>query len=252
MLREKVKSKLQNKLLEFKEPEDLNLQLLFKEKPKEFLKYLRKKYKNIMTSDRWDALEKESYDKGFTVSKVANADLLEDILAYVIQGRESGATFQDFVKEIDADKLVERMQEAGWTGKSPSRLKVIYETNIQVAYSKEKFKQQSAVADVLPLLGYEQIERSTKRHDHTKYHRKAFPASDPIWKKIYPPSGFGCKCMTISLDIDDAKELGFDIVNAKDYTPEAPQLSLIEQWQPDMKKYNKKLGDLLSKEIGNG
>ena len=252
MLREKVKSKIQNKLLEFKEPEDLNLQLLFQEKPKEFLKYLRKKYKNIMTSDRWDALEKESYDKGFTVSKVANADLLEDILAYVIQGRESGATFQDFVKEIDADKLVERMQEAGWTGKSPSRLKVIYETNIQVAYSKEKFKQQSAVADVLPLLGYEQIERSTKRHDHTKYHRKAFPASDPIWKKIYPPSGFGCKCMTISLDIDDAKELGFDIVNAKDYTPEAPQLSLIEQWQPDMKKYNKKLGDLLSKEIGNG
>lgn len=92
------------------------------------------------------------------------------------------------------DKLLNRVQAAGWSGATASRLKVIYDTNMQMAFSQGKYKQQKLISDLYPYWKYTQIERPTKRHNHSLLHNKVFRHDDPIWDLIYPPSGFGCKC----------------------------------------------------------
>jgi hypothetical protein len=136
----------------------------------------------------------------------------------------------------------------GWTG-SKGRLRVIFDTNMQIAYSKENYKQMKLISDYAPFWRYVQIERNTKRDDHAKWHNKVFRHDDPIWSRIYPPSAFGCKCSVEALTEEEVKELGLDVDNGGDYETDKPDIEAVKAWTPDTRKYIKSISDALKRKV---
>lgn len=220
-------------------------QTAFKLSPEKAIEWLKTRGRNLKLSIDWDELDAEAHDKAFTVAKVLNADILQLIYDYIETAKKEGWTFKEF-----REKLIERLNQAGWTGLAPSRLKVIYDTNMQMSYSQGKYKQQKLISDLYPYWKYSQIERPTKRHDHSRFHNKVFRHDDPIWKKIYPPSGFGCKCSVVPIKDDSKLEEGSDylpeIEDSKDF-----QLTPLNAWEPKVENYVKgirnKLKEMLEK-----
>lgn len=207
-----------------------NLDIAFKLPPKAALEYLKNKTKYI-TTEKWNELDTAAHDKAFTVAKVMSADLLQLIHDKVVKAKQTGMTLKDFQKE-----LLPELEKAGWSG-TAGRLRVIYETNMRVAYAKEKYKAHKLMADRYPYWRYKQIEKKNKRLDHSKFHNKVFRHDDPIWSSIYPPSAFGCKCTIEPLSEAEVKSLGLKIDDGSNYDVPKPDLQVLSAWEPETNKY---------------
>lgn len=238
---------------------DINISYLIGLKPEDAIKYLERK--GFVFSWDWRETWQQAHNKAFTVAKVMKLDILQTIRTELQKGLNEGTTFRDFIKQLEP-----KLKKLGWWGKvkakdvpgfdpksnidpnkevqlgSPRRLKVIYETNLRTSLSAGRYKQQIEGASTHPFLQYIQIQRPTKRHNHSLLHEKVFMYNDPILKIIYPPNGWGCGCRMISLSKKQLEDQGLKITKGKDikFTPENgwsynPGESLFE---PDKNKYD--------------
>ena len=211
----------------------------FKLPPEKALVWLKERCKNLKLSIDWDELNTEAHDKAFTVAKVLSADILQLLYDHVEKAKEEGQTLKQFREE-----LLPKLQESGWSGATPSRLKVIYDTNMQMSYAKGKYRQQKLISNMYPFWKYKQIQRATKRHDHSILDGKVFKHDDPIWDLIYPPSGFGCKCSVIPIKDGSQAEKGSDYLQQVKDSAEF-QLTPLKAWKPDTEVYVSGIRDKL-------
>lgn len=232
---------------EFKENPPAKLD---KDEPKEVIDNLKQREKKLVTTKKWDDIDSEAHDKAFTVANIMKADILQEIYNEVEKAAKNGKPFKDFMNSVIDGGLKDRMKEAGWTGgDNPSRLKVIWDTNINMAYAKEEYKAMKLVADEKPYWIYHQIERANKNKDHTQWNGRKFKHDDPIWNYIYPPSKFGCACWVEATDdptgCESSKSLNLDVI-AKNV-----QISPLKSWQPDTTKYVDGIREQLQQMIGS-
>lgn len=80
-------------------------------------------------------------------------------------------------------------------------------------YSFARFEKQ-LISDK-PYLRYVAIMDGRVRDSHKKFHGLILPKEHSFWRNNYPPNGWGCRCKTQVLSLDEAKALGFK-ENAKD------------------------------------
>ncbi len=170
--------------------------------PKEVMEYLQSKgYK--LTFD-YDDISKEAHHKAFTVAKITNLSLLEDVHAALLEAMKSGQGFKEFKEQI---KPV--LQEKGWWGEVESinqetgevkniyvgsrRLRHIFKTNLRVAYNVGRYRQQKQ----LPVSEYWRysavLDRNT-RLAHSQKHNMILHKDDAWWSTNYPPNDHGCRC----------------------------------------------------------
>lgn len=223
---------------------------LDKDEPKEVIDNLKQREKKLVTTKKWDDIDSEAHDKAFTVANIMKADILQEIYNEVEKAAKNGKPFKDFMNSVIDGGLKDRMKEAGWTGgDNPSRLKVIWDTNINMAYAKEEYKAMKLVADEKPYWIYHQIERANKNKDHTQWNGRKFKHDDPIWNYIYPPSKFGCACWVEATDdptgCESSKSLNLDAIHKN------AQISPLKAWQPDTSKYVDGIREQLQEMIGS-
>jgi hypothetical protein len=212
----------------------------FNKPPEQALKYLKQKAKKVKVSVNWDDLSKEAHSKSFTVAKVMSADVLQNVIDYIQKSVASGKGFEEFKQNAINGGLVEAMQKAGWTGNA-NRLHVIFDTNVKMAQAKGRYQQLVLTKDVFPNVKYVQIERRTKRHDHSLLNNHVFSLDDPILSTIYPPSGFRCGCTLFpTKEATTHPNLNF-LKTSKDFN-----ISPIKPWKPDVKKYTDKIHKALN------
>lgn len=219
--------------------------------PKAQLEALRNRQKLITTS-KWNELEKEAHDKAFTVAKVMSADVLQDIYDYVQSAVKEGWSYDTFKKKVRDGGLVERMQNAGWLKTATDkqigvRLQVIIDTNVKMAYGKGNYNRLMLVKDKKPYWIYHQVERKTKRAEHSIYNGRKFHCDDPIWNTIYPPSGFRCSCWVEAVAEPDGVESGSNI----EINPGEHPISPLTAWKPDTLKYVEGIRKLLEDTLFN-
>jgi len=221
----------------------------FKIPSSELLDWLKERGKNLKLTTEWEDMDSEAHDKAFTVAKVITADILQTIFDSVLKAKADGWTVKQF-----QDNLLPELEEKGWAGATPHRLKVIYDTNMRMAQAKGKYRKQKSIAAIYPYWVYKQIDRKNKRHDHSKWNNKKFRHDDPIWNTIYPPSAFGCGCTVSSTKdgtgVEDGNQYLKEIKNSDDY-----KISPLKAWEPDTTKYveviKQKLSELLGKKPDN-
>lgn len=175
--------------------------------PLEAVEYFRQKGFAIGFDyrDVWQA----QHQAAFTVAKVMQLDLLQDIRAEVDRALVEGITLRDFQQ-----RLTPTLQAKGWWGRkeqhdpltgntgevqlgSPRRLKVIYDTNLRTAYSEGQWERIQARKDAFPYLEYDGNNSEHPRLDHSGWDGLVLPVDDPFWQAHFPVKAYGCKCRAI-------------------------------------------------------
>lgn len=157
----------------------------------EAIAYLRQKTNT--TSEHWTDVFGRANTKSFTVAGATTRDLVGDFRTEVAKAIEKGTSLQEFGKSFD--DIVSRH---GWehTGTPGWRARIIFETNLGMAYSAGRY-QQMTEPETLAAFPYWQYVHSGSLHPRP--HHKAWDgtllrADDPWWDSHYPPNGWRCGC----------------------------------------------------------
>lgn len=157
----------------------------------EAIDYLRQK--TNVTSTGWTDVWQKANAKSFTVAGATTRALVDDFRREVAKALETGSTLQEFRGRFD-----ELIRKHGWehTGRPGWRSRVIYETNLSMAYSAGRYAQQTE-PETLAAFPYWQYVHSGARHprkQHLAWNGTVLAATDPFWDWAYPPNGWGCGC----------------------------------------------------------
>lgn len=175
--------------------------------PEEAISFFRQKGYRIGFDYR-DVWQQE-HQAGFTVAKAMQVDLLTDIRGFVDAALADGTTLATFQKE-----LMPRLQARGWWGKqemvdpedgqpklvqlgSPSRLELIYDTNLATAYSEGQWERIQRNKELFPFLEYVRSASVNPRHTHLAYAGLVLRADDAFWQSHLPIKEYKCKCTVV-------------------------------------------------------
>ena len=166
----------------------------------EALEYLKQKI-NLPTETYQD-IWKGMHARSFVIAGAKKDQLLEDIRGEVEKALTEGTTISTF-----KSNFVSIIQKHGWSFKQSIgwRSKVIYNTNLRVAYSAGSWKQSKATVKSRPYLRYIGGLSSEPRAEHLAWSGTILPANHPWWKTHYPPNGWGCKCKVVSVSKQELK-----------------------------------------------
>lgn len=189
-----------------------------------------------VTDEEYAVLRNDARNKAFTVAGVAQLDVVADVyraLETAIANKESFETFRSKVEE----KLTRE-----WGEENPTRVKLIFTTNVQLAYGAGRYEQMTRPEnrDRRPWWRYEAVLDGRATKDCRLRHGTVRKAADPWWKKNFPPRHFRCRCAVVPLengspssDVEhDPAEPGFR---------DPPK---VDDWEPKMSDYPKPLAEI--------
>lgn len=187
---------------------------LFKTAPKEVLDYFDAR--PSVPTFAWSDIAPREHALAWTAAKTSGFNVIDDIRA---ASREA-VNYKSF-EAFRAD-LEPVLRAKGWWGKkivtdpltgkdsivqlgSPRRLKTIYWGNVASAQAAGEWARTWATRDVLPYLEYLISLSERKRPEHLTYVGIVAPVESPIWRYIYTPNGWFCKCRIAQLSRAEAE-----------------------------------------------
>ena len=225
------------------------LKLCFDKPPEDAIDFLKSKKIKI----NWDWREQEELIKqhSFTVAKVSNADILQDIQDSLVTALNEGKPYNDFQKEIQ-DKFIDKGFAKKEDG-SAWRLDNIYRTNLQSSFMAGRYKGQIEVAEDFPYWEYVAVMDFRTRDSHAALNETILRFDDAFWETHYPPAGFSCRCRVVVYNDDTLKR------NGKQITENVPDIEADEgfrnnpamAWEPDLKRYSPELRKELESDLKN-
>ncbi|MFN3319946.1 MAG: phage minor head protein [Allorhizobium sp.] len=196
----------------------------------EAIDFFRQKV-NIPT-ERFDDVMRQGQVRGFTVAGVTRLDMLADFRAAMERAIAEGTGFNAFRQEFDAivDRTGWQFRARGETDEDRRdwRARIIYSTNMRTAYMAGRYAQLTD-PDVLRYRPYWEYQHSGAEHprlQHLRWDGLVLAATDPAWRIMFPPNGWGCGCDVIALSRRDLQRRG------KDGPDPAPDLTGIESVDP--------------------
>lgn len=142
-------------------------------------------------AQRTDLLPKEEFlrlqgldrSRAWTVARVADLDLLRDLHGAVGQAVEGGQTWREFLDSLDTI-----MERRGWAGLKPWHAQLVYEQNVNMAWSAGRVMQsRDAGVKYWRKLPSDSV---APRPEHQRYDNQVFTFDE----LTPPPWDFGCKC----------------------------------------------------------
>lgn len=161
-------------------------------------------------TDLWEAM----HSVAFVVAGASTEAIVADFHQAVSSAIENGTTLATFRK--DFDRIV---REHGWQyrGSAGGRSRVIFETNLRMAYSAGRWAQIQRLKHLRPYLRYVTVDDERVRPEHRKWHNVVLPVDHPFWLTHFPPCGWGCRCRVVSLNHRDLGRYGLKV---SDQAPE--------------------------------
>lgn len=171
-------------------------------------------------------MQRDAHDRAFTITKVTQADILQDVHDALTKAVESGQTFEDFRKG-----LKNTLATKGWwdektvtnpkTGETATvdlsnvrRLDNIYRTNLQNAMMAGRLSQQMESANERPFYQVRAIEDDRTTSTCRQINGKVFRYDDAA--APYPPFHFRCRTRAVSLSAKQAADRGLSVTKSKD------------------------------------
>ncbi len=98
-------------------------------------------------------------------------------------------------------QLGKAFADAGIAPRNSFTLEAIFRTQTQLAYSAGKWEidQDPAIQEILWGYKYVTVGDARVRPEHRGLEGMTAPKDDPIWKTMFPPNGFACRCQVISI-----------------------------------------------------
>jgi hypothetical protein len=194
--------------------------------PADAVRYLQGKGAAVTGS--WTDWLDGQHAQAFTVANVAKLDVVSDIQASLVDALKAGKTLQQW-----RDELIPTLQAKGWwrrdataaqlqaagrlnagtgeiaKGLTPHRLKLIYETNMQSAYSAGRYQQMVSQASRRPIWQWISLQYGANRRPmHLAMHNRVFRYDDGLFATVWAPCGYGCKCRMRNYSEREATQRG--------------------------------------------
>lgn len=201
-----------------------------------------------LTRKEWNKLEGDEEDFAFTVSGVAQADMVAQVYEAVDKAIEDGETLDDFRGRV-GDMLYDQ-----WGGPDPVRLETIFRTNVNEAYNDGReaiFRSPEVLAD-RPIWRFELIDDEDLCEICEACQGVILPADDPWWDDHRPILHMRCRCSFTALSREEAHDAGYD---SDDEGPEVePQEGFGDDgdWDPNPGDYPADIGSILGRELDSG
>ncbi len=193
--------------------------------PKEALRYIASK--GIKPGFDYRDVWREEHNHVFTVARMMQEDIIEDVRQAVAMALADGMTFEQF-----RDYLKPHLIKRGWWGMqimndplteetklvqlgSDARLKTIYRTNMRTARAAGQWQRVKRNVETHPYLLYELGPSIEHRVEHVGWNGLLLPADDKFWETHYPPNGWGCKCRARQVNHAKAEQLKKNGINAR-------------------------------------
>ena len=157
--------------------------------PREALGFFRQRI--AMTRKAFNRLQARYREVAFTVAKVESVAVIEQIQGVLEDVLESGQTQAVFARRVN-----ELMKARGLSPLNPYHVETVFQTNINSAYNTGRASQmlQTDVRRALPYWRYLTVLDSRVREKHHALHGFLARFDDAVWKRIFPPNGFRCRC----------------------------------------------------------
>lgn len=187
-------------------------------KPAKAIEWLQAKG---VTAESYRNLTASEIAKVYTIARITDLDMLNDIKQSMIKAADNGQAFADWRKDI-----LQHLQNKGWLhpnghdGKviidptsgevfgAPRRLENIYRTNMQTAYSAGQYQGYMANIDSRPYWMYDAVGDHRTRPAHAAMDGLVYRYDNPFWATFYPPNGYRCRCSVIALSERDMQRDG--------------------------------------------
>ncbi len=162
--------------------------------------------KTPMDANEFYLLDAEARGRAFTVSGVAELDMVSDVMRAVDSAISNGETLADFQARIGTDLT------ALWGGEDPARLETIFRTNVQSAYSVGRFIQNNKpeVKATHPYSKFSAVLDDRTTDICEECDGTILPTDDPWWADHQPPLHFNCRSDVSAITPEEAEELGVD------------------------------------------
>ena len=142
--------------------------------------------------------------RAFAVAGIEQMDVLKrlrDTIAKLPEGTSWDEAKRDLASEISPFT-------GGDNKAAKTRAGFMLRTHGFQAYAVARHQQQMEVIKSFPYWKYETVGDSRVRAGHAALDGKVLRADDDWWKTHYPPWDWGCRCIVVPLDEEDAMELG--------------------------------------------
>lgn len=172
--------------------------------------------RNVMTRDRYDALESAARAKAFTVANVSADETLTKIRDSLAENVKEGADYETWRKKVMEDV------EQG-TFMSEAHQETVFRTNVQTAFSdgQESILQHPLVRSAFPYRARHAIHDERVRENHLALETlgidgtNIYRADDPVWQLFRAPWDYNDRCSDIAMTVRHAAEKG--IKEAQDW-----------------------------------
>ena len=171
----------------------------------------------------WRDTDAGTHVRSFTVAKAMKLDILQDIQEAVDAAIADGRTFDWFRGNLEPI-----LRRKGWWGRqsmidpltgetrivqlgSPRRLRIIFDTNVRMAYAHGRWQGIERLKEQMPYLRYVAVRDARTRPQHAAWHGAVLPVDHPFWRTHYPPNGWRCRCIVQQLSDDDLERYGHKV-----------------------------------------
>jgi SPP1 gp7 family putative phage head morphogenesis protein len=192
-----------------------------------------------------------------SIAGLGTVEQIKFVIDKLNETLKGGGTFKEFQDAVKAGSLNIDLPK--------HRLDNIFRTNMQVAYNRGRWEQQTRVSGSRPYLMYSAINDTRVRPTHLAWDNLVLPRGDPFWTTHYPPNGYRCRCTAISLSKAQAErrgisktspagdpDKGWDYNPGADYAPAVTKLvdKKLDKLPPAMKAGADKLkGNIAEKKV---
>ena len=195
-----------------------NIKFAFGLPPKKAIEWLKAKG---ISAENYRNLTESELAKVYTIARMTDLDMLNDIKQSMIQAAEQGKAFSAWKKDV-----LQHMANKGWihpnghdgkeiidpkTGEvfgTPRRLENIYRTNMQSAYQAGQYQTYMQNVDNRPYWQYNAVGDNRTRPAHMAIDGLVYRYDDPFWATFYPPNGYRCRCTVMALGERDMTRQG--------------------------------------------
>lgn len=172
--------------------------------PAEAIKYWTGK--TAVSSKEFQSMNSQARTRAFAVSGLAQLDqvgTVQDAISSALANGENLSRFKGRISEI--------LETQGWIGKRAWRVENIFRTNVQSAYMAGRFSQMKRVAKRRPYWQLVAVKDRRTRQTHLAVDGLVYPHDHPFWQTWYPPNGFACRCVVITLSERQVQARGLQV-----------------------------------------
>lgn len=176
----------------------------------------------IVSREVMEGLLPELRAHAFTVAGLSKASQMARVKK-ILEGVPAGENWDTAKRGVIAE-----LRAAGITGKdAPRRAETLLRTTAFRAYAATRYQVLMRQTDVFPFWQYKTAGDGRVRPAHTALHNRIFPAGHEIWQRIFPPWGWGCRCLVVPLTKRGAEKAAQDAA-----VTEAENLNMPDHLQP--------------------